>query len=148
MVIRKSSQGYNIRIHRNNMPGATRIRKYKDGSTLTTEHPSSYDYFITVEGSVVKKTNSFKVAEESYTEECAKEYENTHGRQVIGKHKMINKVITTREDYPTMSDVKDDIKKFLDIRSIKYDESSTKSDLIDIVNGLNPYYGLEWWKII
>ena len=57
---------------------------------------------------------------------------------------MINKVITTRDDYPTMSDVKDDIKRFLDIRSIKYDASSTKSDLIDIVNGLNPYYGLEW----
>ena len=68
MIVRRSSQGENIRIYRNTTPGATRIRKYKDGATQSVEYPSSYTYFVTVEGSVVKKTNSFKVAEESYTD--------------------------------------------------------------------------------
>ena len=33
MIIRRSSQGENIRIYRNTSPNATRIRKYNDGTT-------------------------------------------------------------------------------------------------------------------
>lgn len=139
MVIRRSSQGENIRIYRNTSPGATKIRKYSDGSTQSVEYPSSYTYFVTVEGSVAKKTNSFKVAEEFYTDECKKKYDNVHGRITIGKHKMIGKVCTAKEDYPTSSNTKDEIKSFLDIRMVDYESDSTKSKLLDIVNGLNPY---------
>jgi hypothetical protein len=140
MIIRRSSQGENIRIFRNTSPNATRIRKYKDGTTLTVNYPSSYTYFVTVEGNIVKQTNSYKVAEEFYTSECKKKYDNVHGRLIIGKHKMIGKVCTSKEDYPTMSNTKNEIKRFLDIRSIAYNSTSTKEDLIDIVNSLNPYY--------
>jgi len=139
MIIRRSSQGENIRIYRNTTPGATRIRKYTDGSTQSVEYPSSYTYFVTVEGSVVKKTNSFKVAEETYTDECKKKYDNVHGRIKIGKHKMINKVCTAKEDYPTSSNTKDEIKSFLDIRSIKYESTDTKDELLNIVTDFNPY---------
>jgi len=139
MIIRRSSQGENIRIYRNTTPNATRIRNYKDGSTQSIQYPSSYTYFVTVEGSVVKKTNSFKVAEETYTGECKKKYDNAHGRIKIGKHKMINKVCTSKEDYPTSSNTKDEIKSFLDIRSIKYESTDTKDELLNIVTDLNPY---------
>ena len=139
MVIRRSSQGENIRIYRNTSPGATKIRKYSDGSTQSVEYPSSYTYFVTVEGSVAKKTNSFKVAEEFYTDECKKKYDNVHGRITIGKHKMIGKVCTAKEDYPTSSNTKDEIKSFLDIRGTNYESDSTKSQLLEIVNKLNPY---------
>lgn len=140
MIIRRSSQGENIRILRNTSPNATRIRKYRDGTTLTIEYPSSHKYFITVEGKVVKKTNSYKVAEEVYTTECKKKYNNVHGRLVVGKHKMIGKVCTSKEDYPNMSNTKNEIKSFLDIRSISYNSDITKEELIDIVNKTNPYY--------
>jgi len=144
MIIRRSSQGENIRMYRNTTPGATRIRTYADSSTATVEYPSSKIYFVTVDSKVVKSTNSLKVAEEFYTTECKKVYSNTHGRQVIGKHKMINKVCTSKDDYPTSSNSKDDIKSFLDIRSISYDASSTKNELLDIVTILNPYSELDW----
>ena len=144
MIIRRSSQGENIRIYRNNTPNATRIRRYKDGSTESVEYPSSYTYFVTVDGKSVKNTNSYKVAEESYTTECKKKYENVHGRFTIGKHKMIGKVCTAKEDYPTSSNTKDSIKSFLDIRNVKYDSDNTKSQLLDIVNKLNPYSELDW----
>ena len=144
MVIRRSSQGENIRIYRNTTPGTTWIRKYTDGSTQSVEYPSSYTYFVTVEGSVVKKTNSLKVAEEHYTDECKKKYDNVHGRVTIGKHKMINKVCTSKEDYPTSSNTKDEIKSFLDIRSTEYESDSTKSQLLEIVTNLNPYSELDW----
>ena len=139
MIIRRSSQGENIRIYRNTTPGATRTRRYSDGSTQSVEYPSSYTYFVTVEGSVLKKTNSLKVAEEFYTDECKKKYDNVHGRITIGKHKMIGKVCTAKEDYPTSSNTKDEIKSFLDIRSTNYESDSTKSQLLEIVNKLNPY---------
>ena len=144
MIIRRSSKGENIRIYRNTTPGATRIRNYKDGSTATVSYPSSKIYFVTLDSEVVKSTNSLKVAEEFYTTECKKVYSNTHGRQLVGKHKMINKVCTSKEDYPTNSNNKDEIKSFLDIRSISYDASSTKNELLDIVTILNPYSELDW----
>jgi hypothetical protein len=144
MIIRRSSQGENIRIYRNTTPGATRIRNYKDGTTASVDYPSSKVYFVTVDSAVVKSTNSLKVAEEFYTTECKKVYSDTHGRQLIGKHKMINKVCTAKDDYPTSSNTKDDIKSFLDIRSISYDSDDTKNELLDIVTSLNPYSGLDW----
>ena len=134
MIIRRSSQGENIRIYRNTTPGATRIRTYADSSTASVSYPSSKTYFITVNSEVVKSTNSLKVAEEFYTTECKKVYSNTHGRQLVGKHKMINKVCTS----------KDEIKAFLDIRSIDYNASDTKNQLLDIVTSLNPYSELDW----
>ena len=144
MIIRRSSQGENIRIYRNTTPGATRIRNYKDGTTASVDYPSSKVYFVTVDSEVVKSTNSLKVAEEFYTTECKKVYPNTHGRQLVGKHKMINKVCTAKDDYPTSSNTKDDIKSFLDIRSVRYDSDDTKNKLLDIVTSLNPYSELEW----
>ena len=144
MIIRRSSQGENIRIYRNTTPGATRTRTYKDSSTATVSYPSSKIYFVTVDSKVVKSTNSLKVAEEFYTTECKKVYSNTHGRQLVGKHKMINKVCTGKDDYPTNSNSKDEIKAFLDIRSIDYSASDTKSQLLDIVTSLNPYSELDW----
>ena len=57
---------------------------------------------------------------------------------------MIGKVCTAKEDYPTSSNTKSEIKSFLDIRSIKYESDSTKSELLDIVTKLNPYSELDW----
>tara|TARA_R100000781_G_scaffold53375_2_gene34858 strand:- start:456 stop:893 length:438 start_codon:yes stop_codon:yes gene_type:complete len=140
MIIRKSSQGEDIKIYRNNSPGSTKIKNYKDGTSHSIEYPTSYMYFITVDNDVVKKTNSLKVAEEFYTDECKKKYDNVHGRILVGKHKMINKVCTSKEDYPNESNTKSEIKSFLNIRNIYYNSSDNKSKLILIVNNLNPYY--------
>lgn len=130
MILRRSSQGSRVRLHRNTSPGATRTKKYKDGSTETLTYPNSYKYFIDVDGEVVKKSNSFKVAEEYYVDECAKKYDNGHGRLVIGKHHLINNVATSQSDYPTSSNTKSEIKSFFDIRNIEYDSNETKEELL------------------
>ena len=130
MILRRSSQGHRIRLHRNTSPGATRTKKYKDGTTETLAYPSSYKYFIDVDGEVVKKSNSFKTIEEHYVNECAKKYDNGHGRLVIGKHHLINNVATSQSDYPTSSNTKSEIKSFFDIRNIEYDSNETKEELL------------------
>ena len=130
MILRRSSQGSRVRLHRNTSPGATRTKKYKDGSTETLTYPNSYKYFIDVDGEVVKKSNSFKVAEEYYVDECAKKYDHGHGRLVIGKHHLINNVATSQSDYPTSSNTKSEIKSFFDIRNIEYDSNETKEELL------------------
>ena len=130
MILRRSSQGSRVRLHRNTSPGATRTKKYKDGSTETLAYPSSYKYFVDVDGEVVKKSNSFKVAEEYYVDECAKKYDNGHGRLVIGKHHLINNVATSQSDYPTSSNTKSEIKNFFDIRNIEYGSDETKDELL------------------
>ena len=60
MIVRRCSQGHRVRIHRNTTPGATRTKAYPDESTETLTYPSSYSYFVDVDGTVAKKTNSFK----------------------------------------------------------------------------------------
>ena len=67
MIIRRSSQGYRIRLHRNTTPGLTRTKKYKDGTVETLTYPTSgYDYFVEVDGEIVRRSDSFKNIEEYY----------------------------------------------------------------------------------
>ena len=54
MIIRRCSQGHRVRVHKNTTPGATRTKTYTDGSTETLAYPSSYDYFVDVDGEVAK----------------------------------------------------------------------------------------------
>ena len=130
MIIRRSSQGERIRIHRNTTPGATRTKTYPDGSTETLTYPSSYTYFVEVDGEILKKSNSFKTIEEFYVDECAKKYDNGHGRLIIGTHKIINFIATSPNEIPTDSNTKDEIKTFLDSRNISYESSDTKAELL------------------
>jgi hypothetical protein len=130
MIVRRSSQGYRIRIHRNTTPGATRVKTYPDGTKETLTYPSSYTYFVDVDGEIVKKSNSFKVIEEFYVDECAKKYDNGHGRLIVGGHHVINGVATSQSDYPTMDNTKSQIQDFYDKRGISYGSSETKSELL------------------
>ena len=130
MIVRRSSQGYRIRIHRNTTPGATRVKTYPDGTNETMTYPSSYTYFVDVDGEIVKKSNSFKVIEEFYVDECAKKYDNGHGRLIVGGHHVINGVATSQSDYPTMDNTKSQIQDFYDKRGISYGSSETKTELL------------------
>ena len=112
MIVRRCSQGHRVRIHRNTTPGATRTKTYADGSTETLTYPSSYDYFVDVDGSVAKKTNSFQTAEEFYVAECAKKHGDGHGRLIVGGHHIINGVATLQADYPTDANTKAEVKDF------------------------------------
>ena len=130
MIVRRCSQGHRVRLHRNTTPSATRVKTYPDGTKETLTYPSSYDYFVDVDGTVAKKSNSFKVAEEYYVSECAKKHSDGHGRLIIGGHHLINGVATSQSDYPTMDNTKAEIKDFYDKRGISYDSSETKSELL------------------
>ena len=136
MIVRRCSQGHRVRLHRNTTPGAKRTKTYPDGATETLTYPSSYDYFVDVDGKIKKKTNSFKVAEEYYVSECAKKHSDGHGRLIIGTHNLVNGVATTQEEYPTDSNTKTQIKDFYDKRGISYSSSESKSELLSriIVN--------------
>ena len=130
MIVRRCSQGHRVRIHRNTTPGATRTKTYADGSTETLTYPSSYTYFVDVDGSVAKKTNSFKTAEEYYVAECAKKHGDGHGRLIVGGHHIINGVATLQADYPTDANTKSEIKDFYDKRGVAYGGSETKTELL------------------
>ena len=130
MIIRRSSQGHRIRLHRNTTPGLVRQKTYADGTVETLTYPSRYDYFVEVNGEVVKRSDNFETIEEYYVDECAKVYDNGHGRLIIGKHQLVNSVATSQEDYPTDANTKDEIKDFYDKRGISYSSSETKDELL------------------
>ena len=130
MIVRRCSQGHRVRLHKNTTPSATRVKTYPDGTKETLTYPSSYDYFVDVDGTVAKKSNSFKVAEEFYVSECAKKHGDGHGRLIVGGHHIINGVATSQADYPTDANTKAEIKDFYDKRGISYGSSETKSELL------------------
>ena len=141
MIVRRCSQGHRVRIHRNTTPGATRTKTYADGSTETLTYPSSYDYFVDVDGEIEKRSNSFKTIEEFFVSECAKKHGDGHGRLIVGGHHIINGVATLQADYPTDSNTKAEIKDFYDKRGVAYGGSETKTELltriVPMYNGRN-----------
>ena len=130
MIVRRCSQGHRVRIHKNTTPGATRIKTYPDGSTESLTYPSSYTYFVEVDGVVSKKSNSFRVVEEFYVAECAKKHGDGHGRLIVGGHHIINGVATLQSDYPTDANTKAEIQDFYDKRGVVYKNSETKAELL------------------
>ena len=130
MIIRRCSQGHRVRIHKNTTPSATRTKTYTDGSTETLTYPSSYDYFVDVDGTVAKKSDSFKVVEDFFVAECAKKHGDGHGRFIVGGHHIINGVATTQSDYPTDANTKAEIQDFYDKRGVTYGLSETKAELL------------------
>jgi hypothetical protein len=138
MIIRKSSQGHRIRLHKNTTPGATRTKTYPNGTVETLTYPSRYDYFVEVDGEVVKRSDSWDTIEEHYVDECAKLYDNGHGRLIIGKHQVIGGIATLQSEYPDESNTKAEIKAWYDLRSISYDDGETKAELLSrIVENFN-----------
>ena len=130
MIVRRCSQGHRVRLHRNTTPSATRVKTYPDGTKETLTYPSSYNYFVDVDGKIKKKSNSFKVAEEFYVAECAKKHGDGHGRLIVGGHHLINGVATSQSDYPTMDNTKVEIQDFYDKRGVSYSSSEIKSELL------------------
>ena len=131
MIIRRCSQGHRVRLHRNTTPNAVRTKTYADGTVETLTYPSSgYDYFVEVDGTVVRRSDSFANIENYFVSECEKKHEDGHGRMTIGKHHIINGVATLQSDYPTSDNTKAEIKDFYDKRGISYSNSETKSELL------------------
>ena len=131
MIIRRCSQGHRVRLHRNTTPNAVRQKTYADGTVETLTYPSSgYDYFVEVDGTVVKRSDSFANIENYYVDECAKKHGDGHGRVLIGKHHLVNGVATSQEDYPTDANTKAEIKDFYDKRNISYGNTETKAQLL------------------
>ena len=131
MIIRRCSQGHRVRLHRNTTPNAVRTKTYADGTVETLTYPSSrYDYFVEVDGTVVRRSDSFETIEEYFVSKCADKHGDGHGRMLIGKHHIINGVATLQSDYPTSDNTKAEIKDFYDKRGISYSNSETKAELL------------------
>jgi len=144
MIIRRCSQGHRVRLHRNTTPNAVRTKTYADGTVETLTYPSSrYDYFVEVDGTVVKRSDSFATIEEYFVSECAKKHEDGHGRVLIGKHHLLNGVATLQSEYPSDSNTKNQIKDFYDKRGISYSSSETKSELLSRIVPMYNGVGIE-----
>ena len=142
MIIRRCSQGHRVRLHRNTTPNAVRQKTYADGTVETLTYPSSrYDYFVEVDGTVVKRSDNFNTIETYFVSKCADKHDNGHGRLIIGTHKLINGVATSFSEIPTSSNTVAEIKTFLSARDISYKSSDSKTTLLETVDTLKPNPG-------
>ena len=97
MIVRRCAQGHDVVIHRNNKPGMKQTIQLANGDMSTLTYPSAAkDYFLWVDGEIVKRSDSFKTIEEEYVKEIAKKRNDGHGRIDIVKHKIINNKVVYR----------------------------------------------------
>ena len=142
MIIRRCSQGHRVRLHRNTTPNAVRTKTYADGTVETLTYPSSgYDYFVEVDGTVVRRSDNFNTIETYFVSKCADKHDDGHGRVLIGKHKLVNGVATLFSEIPTSSNTVAEIKTFLSARGISYKSSDSKTTLLETVDTLKPNPG-------
>jgi len=142
MIIRRCSQGHRVRLHRNTTPNAVRQKTYADGTVETLTYPSSgYDYFVEVDGTVVRRSDSFSTIEAYYVSKCADKHDDGHGRLIIGTHKLVNGVATSFSEIPSSSNTVAEIKTFLSARDISYKSSDSKTTLLETVDTLKPNPG-------
>ena len=142
MIIRRCSQGHRVRLHRNTTPNAVRQKTYADGTVETLTYPSSgYDYFVEVDGSVVKRSDNFNTIEAYFVSKCADKHDDGHGRLIIGTHKLVNGVATSFSEIPSSSNTVAEIKTFLSARDISYKSSDSKTTLLETVDTLKPNPG-------
>jgi len=96
MLVRKSALNHDIAIFKNTKPNMVKKILMADKSVITITYPNSKDYFVLVDGIIVKRTDSFKTAEEFYLSEREKKNISGHGRIDIVKHKLINNIVVDR----------------------------------------------------
>ena len=97
MIVRRCAQGYDIVLHKNNKPGMIKTIQMADGSKSTLTYPSAAkDYFVWANGEIIKRTDSFITAEESFTDECEKLHSDGNGRIDIVKHKIVDSKVVER----------------------------------------------------
>jgi len=94
MLIRKSSQGYDLKLYRNTTPGAIRTKTYPNGDVETLTYPSRYKYFLVLDGEIVRRSDSWDTIEQLYVDECDSRHGGGTGRMIVGKHKLVNHMIT------------------------------------------------------
>ena len=93
MLIRKSSQGHDLKLYRNSSPSATRKKTYPDGTVETLTYPSRYKYFLVLDGEIIKRSDNWNTIEQAYVDECDSRHGGGSGRMIIGTHKLENHVI-------------------------------------------------------
>ena len=94
MIIRRCSQGHHIRLHRNTSKGVTRKKTYKDGAVETLTYPASKTYFLVFNGEVIQRSDNWNTIEQAYVDKCDDEHGGGKGRMIVGKHKIVNNIIT------------------------------------------------------
>tara|TARA_Y100000592_G_C5463646_1_gene315410 strand:- start:1790 stop:2080 length:291 start_codon:yes stop_codon:yes gene_type:complete len=96
MIIRRCSLDHDIVIHRNNKKGMTKTIQLSDGTLKSLKYPDSYDYFLVVNGKIVKKSNSFEIVETAYVNKCTEIHGSSQGRIDLVKHKLVNNKVESK----------------------------------------------------
>lgn len=82
ILYRKSHKGKDVKIF---------FKPYDFDEEITNS--TSKKYVVWSSGKIHLKTDSLKTAEEEYTKECKKHYNDTHGRFKVGVHVIQNGII-------------------------------------------------------
>ena len=84
ILFRKSHKGKYVKIY---------FKPYDFDDDITNS--TTKDYIVWADGAVILKTDDLKKAEDEYTKQCEKYYDDVHGRFAIGRHALVDGVVKT-----------------------------------------------------
>ena len=93
MIIRKCNHNSDIAIYRNTKPNMIKTIQMEDGSLKSLSYPSAKDYFLLVNGEIVKQSDSFQTIEKEYIKEVKNNAYETHGHYNLVKHELVENKI-------------------------------------------------------
>ena len=72
MIVRRCAQDHDVVIHKNTKPEMIKTFQLSDGSMSSLTYPSAAkDYFLWVDGEIIKRSDSFQTCEEEFVKEYA-----------------------------------------------------------------------------
>ena len=84
ILFRKSHKGKDVKIY---------FKPYDFDDDITNS--TTKDYIVWADGAVILKPDDLKKAEDEYTKQCEKYYDDVHGRFAIGRHALVDGVVKT-----------------------------------------------------
>jgi len=84
ILFRKSHKGKDVKIY---------VKPFIFDENITS--PSDKDYIVWANGSILLETDDLGKAEDLYTKECKKLYDDVHGRFAVGIHALVDGVVKT-----------------------------------------------------
>ena len=97
MIVRRCAEGHDITLHKNTKPGMSKRYPLLSGDVTILTYPSDKkDYFVVLDGAVIKRSDSFKTAEEEFVKTCESKHTTSNGRIDFKKHKLINNMVHNR----------------------------------------------------
>jgi hypothetical protein len=96
MIVRKCAKNHKLYIFRPRTNANINVKYTLPDKEIIDFDTQGKTFIVTLDGAVIKRSNSWKTAQSSYLVECEKLHSNSTGELKRGVHKLVNGIATVQ----------------------------------------------------